>query len=131
MASVPPDLNLPTATSSPAPVAMACQTGGAMRIYWPCRIDLAEPGCMAILRDITPLVAAVHVLHLDEIYAMDLLDIVAVLMAPVTFGQARAIHSQQLGEAASQVGATPDQYLACLLSHHSLQPISTYQRSQP
>lgn len=110
---------------------MASQPGAATRIYWPCRIDLAEPGCMATLHDITALVAAVHALHLDEIYAMDLFNVVAVLLAPVTFGQARGMPSPQLAEAASRVGATPDQYLACLLSHHSLQPISSYQRSQP
>jgi hypothetical protein len=91
-------------------------SASASRVFWPCRLDLASAGAICDMRDITPLVAGLLQLKLDQSLGLDIHELVATLMAPITFGPQPEPGTGPLVEAAGLAGVAPSQIVLCCLA---------------
>ena len=98
----------------------ASQCGG--RIFWPVHVELATPGGVCVWVEVTAIAAALAEQRLDETFDMDLADLLAAVMEPVTFGRAHAPVGAQLAAAAHLAGTTPSALLLCLLASEAVAP---------
>jgi len=75
--------------------------------------------------EVTVIAAALAEQRFDETFDMDLADLLAVVMEPITFGRAHAPVGAQLAAAAHLAGTTPSRLLLSLLATEAVSPTHT------
>lgn len=85
-------------------------------LVWPCRLELVGGGVGCHLVDVSSIARAVCALGLPDAFAMSWYDLVAVLMAPLTFPADSAVPGPHLAAAAATAGVSSSELLRSLLA---------------
>lgn len=88
--------------------------------YWPCKIALSSPGYLCEWRSTSELKSHIEASGLTQTLDMTTLDLVKLVLHPITFGAADpAPASERLASIAAVAGIDPQAALICMLAEHS------------
>lgn len=122
-------LNIGHTSELPDGVHLELQVRGSdvcVSVHWPITVPVDEGVDTLELRDITDLVVAIIGLGLDDRYESTPLDLVGILLQPVTFGSAGPVVGGCLAARAAAEEVTPgcrlalDLYVATVLGRRTL-----------
>lgn len=114
-----PTSNPPNASGALGPRGAADPVGDKVqqrslpgRAWWPCRLELATPGFVVVLVEVTWLARVLEAAFACDCYEMSLEDLMAVVLEPFTIDPRPVAISCPLSNAAASAGLTPWGFVA-------------------